>query len=210
MAKFCGHCGAPLDDDARVCGRCGSPVDDGGIPGVRVVDPERQKKRSKQIKTAVALLIVVILVFAGIGIVRSLTGTNGLIRKVMAAYQDYDIDALVDLSSDVYYYSDYEDYVSEYFEYAVGSNIDSFEESVGHSYKLSYEIEEVYELSERKQEEFLSGIEFAYPDFDVDTISKIVVAELKVSAKQGSKSAKKDVEITMTKEGSAWKLLYLV
>lgn len=48
-----------------------------------------------------------------------------------------------------------------------------------------------------------------FPDFDVDTISKIAVANVKVTAKQGSKSVNKTVKITMSKEGKEWKLLYL-
>lgn len=27
MSKFCGNCGAKLEDDARVCGNCGTPLD---------------------------------------------------------------------------------------------------------------------------------------------------------------------------------------
>ena len=109
----------------------------------------------------------------------------------------------------MYYYNDYEDYVDEYFEYAVGSNIDSFESSVGHSYKMSYEVDEIYDLSQRKQDEMLKSIEYAYPDFDVDIISKIAVADVTVTAKQGSKSVSRTVKITMSKEGNTWKLLYL-
>ena len=44
---------------------------------------------------------------------------------------------------------------------------------------------------------------------DNDTISKIAVANVKVTAKQGSKSVNKTVKITMSKEGKEWKLLYL-
>ena len=27
MARFCGFCGAPIDENASVCGNCGKPVD---------------------------------------------------------------------------------------------------------------------------------------------------------------------------------------
>lgn len=32
MAKFCGNCGAQLDDDDKVCGQCGTPVT--GMPAL--------------------------------------------------------------------------------------------------------------------------------------------------------------------------------
>lgn len=46
MAKFCGNCGAQLDDGDKVCGQCGTPVNGnaGTVPGLKVVDPEKKKK----------------------------------------------------------------------------------------------------------------------------------------------------------------------
>lgn len=211
MAKFCGNCGAQLDDDARVCGQCGMPIDESQwkVSGLKVVDSERKKKLMKKIKKVVMLAIVIFIVVVGIRIVRNFTGTKGLVRKVMTAYEKYDIDTIVSLSSNIYYYNDYENYVEEYFEYAVGQNIDYFESSVGHNYKMYYEVEEIYDLSQRKQDEMLKNIEYLYPDFDIDVISKIVVADVKITAKRGSKSVYKTVKITMSKEGKTWKLLYL-
>ncbi len=208
MARFCGNCGAQLDDDAKVCGQCGTPID-GNALGLKIVDPEKKKKMMKKVKGVIALAIVVVIAVVVVKIISGFTGTNGLVRKIMVAYEKYDIDTIVSLSSDMYYYNDYEDYVDEYFEYAVGSNIDSFESSVGHSYKMSYEVDEIYDLSQRKQDEMLKSIEYAYPDFDVDIISKIAVADVTVTAKQGSKSVSRTVKITMSKEGNTWKLLYL-
>lgn len=208
MARFCGNCGAQLDDDAKVCGQCGTPID-GNVPGLKIVDPEKKKKMMKKVKGVIALAIVVVIAVVVVKIISGFTGTNGLVRKIMVAYGKYDIDTIVSLSSDTYYYNDYEDYVDEYFEYAVGNNIDSFESSVGHSYKMSYEVDEIYDLSQRKQDEILKSIEYAYPDFDVDIISKIAVADVTVTAKQGSKSVSRTVKITMSKEGNTWKLLYL-
>lgn len=211
MARYCGNCGAQVDDDARVCGQCGTPIDGttGNVSGLKVVDPEKKKKMMKKMKGGIVLAMVVVVAIVVVKITSGFTGTNGLVRKVMAAYEKYDIDTIISLSSDVYYYNDYEDYVDEYFEYAVGNNIDSFESSVGHNYKMSYEVEEIYDLSQRKQDETLKNIEYMYPDFDIDIISKVAVANVKVTAKQGSKSVSKTVKITMSKEENSWKLLYL-
>lgn len=203
MAKFCGECGMQLDDDARVCGRCGTPVDkEIPIPGP---NPNKLKKK---IKIMISFIIVAIIAVIAFNIASSFIGSKGLVRKVMKAYKNYDIQGLMSLSSDMYYYGS-EDESQMYFENSVGSDQDEYEEKVGHSYRLSYDINEIYDLSERRQDEMLDSIEYTYPDFDVDTISKISVASLNVTVKQGKKSITRNVNITMSKEGKDWKLLYI-
>ena len=210
MAKFCGNCGTQLEDNAKVCGNCGTPLDGAStnIPGLKVTDPEKQKKMKKTVKRVVGLVLFVAVAIIGFNVVSQFTGYNGLLRKVMTAYEKYDIDTLVSLSSDMYYYGE-EDWVDYYFDYSVGNDLDSFEASVGHSYKLTYEINETYVMSERKVDEMLREIEYSYPDFDVSIIEKVVVADLTVTAKQGSKSVNQDMNIVMTKENGTWRLLYI-
>lgn len=210
MAKFCGNCGAQLEDNAKICGNCGTPLDgvSTNIPGLKVTDPEKQKKMKKTVKLVVGMIALVIVAVIVFNVISQYTGYNGLLRKVMIAYENYDIDTLVSLSSDMYYYGE-EDWVEYYFEYNVGEDLDSFESSVGHSYKLSYEVNETYVMSERKVDELLNEIEHTYSDFDVDVIEKIIVADLTLTAKQGSKSVNRDVDIVMTKEDGSWKLLYI-
>lgn len=210
MAKFCGNCGTQLEDDAKICGKCGTPLDGvtANIPGLKVTDPEKQKKMEKTLKLAVGTVTLVIVAVIAFSVVSQYTGYNGLLRKVMTAYENYDIDALISLSSDMYYYGE-EDWVEHYFEYNVGENLDSFEFSVGHSFKLSYEINESYVMSEHKVNELLDEIENTYTDFDVSVIEEVVVADLTITAKQGSKSVNRDINIVMTKEDGSWRLLYI-
>lgn len=210
MAKFCGNCGTRLEDDAKICGKCGTPLDGvpANVPGLKVTDPEKQKKRKKTVKLVVGLVALVVVAVIAFNVVSQYTGYNGLLRKVMTAYENYDIDTLISLSSDMYYYGE-EDWVEYYFECNVGENLDSFESSVGHSYKLSYEVNETYVMSERKVNELLDEIENTYSDFDVSMIEKVVVADLTLTAKQGSKSVNRDMNIVMTKEDGSWRLLYI-
>lgn len=210
MAKFCGNCGAQLDEDARVCGQCGTPIDGAQIKisGLNIVDFEKKKKTKEKIKLVVIWAIIAAVAFSAFNVVYNFTGNRGLVRKVMTAYEEYDIDTLVWLSSDMYFYGG-EDTVESYFEYSVGSDLDDFESSVGHSYNLTYEVNEIYDLSERKQDEMLDNIEYLYPDFDISEIDKISVADITVTVKQGNKSVNRDVKITMSKEGKEWRLLYI-
>lgn len=210
MAKFCGNCGTQLEDNAKICGQCGTPLDgaSGNIPGLKVVDPEKQKKLTKMGKRIVALVALIIVAVIAFNVVTQYTGANGLLRKVMTAYKEYDVDTLISLSSDMYFYGE-EDWVEYYFEYSVGDALDSFESSVGHSYKLSYEINEIYTVSERKLDDMMDQIEYSYADFDISVIEKVVIADLTVTAKQGSKSVSRDIDIVMSKENGTWRLLYI-
>lgn len=204
MAKYCGQCGFKADDDAKVCGRCGAFFDGPGSAPV----PASSNKLKKIFKIVIPLMILTIVAVVAANIVFSFIGSKGLVRKVMKAYRDYDIHTLISLSSDMYYYGE-EEVAEQYFEDSVGTDQDEFEDLVGHSYKLSYEVNEIYDLSERRLDEALDVIELGYPEFDVSVIEKISIANLAVTAKQGKKSIKREINIWMTKEGDAWKLLYI-
>lgn len=198
-----------MDDNAKVCGRCGTPVDSSPKTSpVKIIDPERRKKHKKIFILVIALILIAAIAAAAINVASKFTGYNGLLRKVMSAYEGYDIDTLVSLSSDVYYYGE-DDYVENYFENIVGTTLDSFESSVGHSYQLSYIVNETYTMSERNTDVTLNEIENSYPDFDVSSISEIVVSDITVTAKQGNESVDKDLNIIMSKEDGTWKLLYI-
>ena len=117
----------------------------------------------------------------------------------MADYEEYDIDTLISLSSDIYFYGD-EDWVENYFEYSVCDELDSFESTISHSYKLSFEVIETYKLSNRNFQSTLDDITWNYKDFNHSVIEKIVVAKVNVTATQGKQSVDREIEITMTKE----------
>lgn len=206
MAKFCGYCGAEMDDSAKVCGKCGTPFE-GKSHGFSNVKAKGSKESKKTKKVMIGIVLIAIVVVAS-NTIPSFIGTKGLIRKAMAAYEDYDIDALVSMSSNMYFYG-HEDSVEYYFEYNIGEDLDTYEEQVGHNYKLSYKIDDVYTPSERKMNEMLDRISSIYSSFDIDTIQKIAIADLTVTAKNSSKSVKSNLQITMSKEKGKWKLLYI-
>ena len=207
MARFCGHCGSPLDDDAKVCGQCGTPVDGADIDSIEKV--RKKSKVKKRIKILIGIVLIIAIAISAIRIITSFTGPQGTIRKAMKAYKKYDLDELIELSSDMYYYGSYDKYVDDYFSQAIGESLDRFDESIGHNYKISYEITDTYKVSERKKDEMLKNIEFSFPNFDVETIQEIIVSEVKVKASRGSKSLSDTLKITLSKEGDSWKVLYI-
>ena len=209
MAKFCGNCGTQLEDSAKICGNCGMPWDSASnITGLKVTDLEKQKKMKKTVNLVVGVVTLVIVTMIAVNVVSQYTGYNGLLHKTMTAYKNYDIDTLISLSSDMYYYGE-EDWVEYYFEYNVGEDLDYFESYVGHNYKLSYELQETYTLSSRKLDAMLDTIKSAYPNFDINAISQVKVSDVQVTAKGGESSTSIAVQITMTKENGKWKLLYI-
>ena len=110
MAKYCGNCGNKLDDDARVCDQCGTPW------GGQNVNHHSEKTKSKK-RTGLLILVLLFIigVLGAVKIIPQYTGYRGFLRKVMSAYEKYDIDALVAMSSDVYYYFDAENAAEESF-----------------------------------------------------------------------------------------------
>lgn len=210
MAKFCGNCGMQLEDNAKVCGRCGTPFDgeSTNIPSLKITNPDNQKKMKKTVKLVVGLVALIIVALIAFNVVSQYTGYNGLLRQVMTAYKNYDIDTLISLSSDMYYYGE-EDWVEYYFETAIGNNLDYFDSYVGYNYKLSYGVQKAYTLSGRKLNTILDNIKLAYPDFDINTISQVKMADVNVTAKEGKSSVSISVQVTMAKENGKWKLLYI-
>ena len=213
MAKYCGNCGSKMQDNAKVCGVCGTPFANAAkTPNMDKVVPELEQEKRKKIKKFVRLCVTLIAVIAVIGIVFSalnaFTGRKGLVRKTMKAYEDYDIEALVDMSSDLNYYGGV-DYAESYFMSEVGYAIDNFEYQLGHNYKLSYEVNEIYTLSKRSMETELKDLAWMYPDFDISMIKKLAIAEVTVTARKGNEAISMELEIMMSKEHGKWKLIYI-
>ncbi len=210
MAKFCGNCGTMLDDDAKICGQCGAPLEGTPtkIPNLKAVDPEKQKKKKKIAALVIALVVIIIVAIIVISVVSQSTGYNGLLRETMTAYENYDIDKLISLSSDIYYYFPDSDFLEYYYENNVGEDLDYFDSSVGHNYHLTYEVKEIYDMPERTVAPLLETFEQG-TDFDITQIEQFVVADIEVTAEQEGASASQEIEVVMTKENGAWKLLYL-
>jgi len=208
MAKYCGNCGAQLEDNAKVCGNCGTLLDNTKVEGLNYTDPARKKKMGKRIKTLIVIIILGGLVFTGFKIGSQYTGCNGQIRKFMNAYENYDIDKIISMNSILYYYYGDEDYIESNIKNKVADTLDYLEDSVGHKYSFSYEINDTYEYSERNLETLLDAMSENIDDLDANAIQKVIAADITVYAKSGNKTAEKDIAVVMSKEGKEWKLLY--
>ena len=212
MAKFCGQCGAPLDGDEKICGQCGNPVDSAAAK--QVASSERTAKAKVKVKKVIKIVLPIVLVLALGGIafrvVTGFTGANGLVRTVMSAYKEDDASKLVSNSSDLYYYSQYNNDAAEtYFQDMLACVVDSFEYGVGYGYKFSYDVNDIHTLSERRKNDLYSQFEDEYPAFDMSTISQIKVANVTVTASKNKESESMDMNLYLSKEGKDWKILMI-
>ncbi len=217
MSKFCGNCGAELDESANVCGYCGASVNSDSttekigtkkIPGIKT---EREQEKIRKIKIisklTFASIIIVVLAIIGVNIGSSFVGYKGAVRKIMNAYEDYDMNTLISMASDLHYYSADENYVDDNFSDIVAERLNSLENSVGHNVKIDYEITDSFELPEYRLDELLS--QFESYGIDTSDIKKIMQVELLIKAK-GNKSTNtyNSDGLLLVKEKGDWKAIY--
>lgn len=154
------------------------------------------------------LSIVVVIAIIAINIISGFVGYKGAVRKIMNAYEDYDLNTIVSMSSELYYCMDNENYADDYFGNIISNDLGNFENQVGHKYKLTYEITDNYVMPEHKYQNLLDTLSY-YDEFDSDIISKVMVVELDVTAREGRDNLTIHLELTLTKENGSWKLLYM-
>ena len=216
MSKFCGNCGAQLDDSARVCGYCGvafgnEPVNTSNtsIPGVvSEADKEKAAKTKKLIKTGATAVAAIIVLSIVISIISSFTGYKGVVRKVVNAFEDYDMNTLCSYASSLSYYGDDVEYSEEYFEEMVSSKLDYYEEELGHNLKMSFEITDSYKLDDRNRDDLFDDLEDS--GVYVGNISTIRMVELELEIKGSRRTSTYTVDdLLLVKENGKWKVLYL-
>lgn len=211
MAKFCGNCGAKMPENAKICGNCGMSLSKAGENAclVDLEKTEKQTGKGYQAARKYALIGVFLLVAViAIGLIVANTGANGMTKRVMKAYLQYDVEQMVLLSSDAYYFAD-GDYVEEYFQSVLGFYHDMFEDEVGHNYKVSYDVIESFVMSKRNLDVLGERLSYTFPDFEIHEIDKAVQASVEVTAKRGSNRYSVVIMITLTKEDGDWKVLFI-
>lgn len=233
MAKFCGSCGAQLDDSAKVCGKCGTPLGGNALNGVKNMaakvpgldkvtskvtsaDKQTLKKYGILGGAAIAALIVVIIIISTI--VNS-TGTNGLTKKYMKVLKDGDGDAYFEMLSsywedraDYEKDEDYEDNKIDTFENYAEMFDEYFKEECGSKYKIKYEIVDSEVLEGRSLDRVIERYEIKEGKKTkvdpLDSFSKVKEVEIDVIGK--GKKGEEDITLKLlyvkdTKGG--WKIL---
>lgn len=218
MPKFCGNCGCKLEDDARVCGNCGVPFADvqrktrvgvNSVTDYRTL--EKKIQHIKRVRFFISVIVFWVIMIAAVYLMMFHTGYKWTLNKIMNAYKNYDIDTLVDLSSDVYFYDGGGFEAETSFASAVEYGLDTFYTEIGHDYKFSYKIVDAYSLKGYQLNELITNIENTYSNFDTDIVQSVMIIEIEMTAKakNGVHSVSLDQEICLSKEDGTWKLLYI-
>lgn len=212
MSRFCGNCGAQAEDNARVCGYCGVTLsENGGAQKTNVasmnLDSEKQNNIFKLASLAVVAFISLIIV---INIISGFVGVKGAARKIMNAYRDYDIDTLLEMTSDFKYAQ--ADFMGTSLEKSYENRLDNkfeyFENRVGRDYKMKYKIVDSSKLPEYRTDDLYDAIA-ELDDFDIGTISKIMIVEIEVTAKGKSIDKVENWELVLAKENGKWRMIDL-
>ncbi len=223
MAKFCGHCGGQVSDTDTHCGSCGAAVEATPVqvePEVTIQVPESAqqapaKKKKKVLPLIITAVIAVIVLIVGVKVFSAFTGYNPVLRKTMNAFEDFDIDTLMDLSSEVTFATiDYldDDDQEQWFEDVVNGQLDSYENMVGRNLKISYKVNGVYKLETRKIGQFIDNINgwlYEQDAFEKEDFEKIMEVDMTLTIKGSDDKMELDVEdVYMIKEEGEWKVYY--
>lgn len=207
--KFCANCGALVEDAANVCGVCGAPVTATAktVTSISAMDPEKRAKVKKYtILGGIAAAAVAVLIIAIVLIVK-FTGYRGLLRKTLNAYEDYDLSALVEITSEARLKNT--NHPETYYKNIVGSELSYFEGKLGHGYDLSFETQEVYEVEKRSREVMEEQIRYDFPEYDLAAVDEIMCAEIQITAERNERTCSRILTVTMVKENGNWALLYM-
>ncbi|MCM1220413.1 MAG: zinc-ribbon domain-containing protein [Lachnospiraceae bacterium] len=217
MVNFCANCGSKLEKGDKVCGNCGTAVEGMHLP--KMESPASAAGAAKQkgngnakiailIGAGVAFFVVLAI---GISIAANFTGYKGTVRNMVKALQEYDMETLYSLTSltsdEIYEYNYGNDFEVRYQE-MVSDTLDKYEDNVGNIKKITYEISDVTELSDRRVEEIKDSL-ILYYNLDVSNIKKIMQVSLTLTVKGSEKSASYRVSsLYFIKESGKWKLYY--
>ena len=214
MSKFCGNCGAKMDDDDKVCGECGTPFSDSGSSTTATsVVAGKKGGMNSIIKIGAAALIGIIALVLAINIIGSSSGYKGTLNKMIKSYKNADPEIYMSVISYVaeemaeeIYDEDAEDKLYDSLDGLITERLDEYEDSVGNIKKISYEITDESDVSDRKLDKFKDQLEEIY-NIDASDIKKIAIVKIKVNVKGAKKSAVFPETVCLIKEPGGWKLL---
>lgn len=216
MAKFCANCGAQLEDGDKVCGQCGTPVN-GAAPAPAAAstgtgtDAGKAKSGNKIFIIAAAAIVLIVVAVIVVNIAGNYTGYKGTLNKMVKALQEDDVATLESLGSSIseeMYSAWYGDDYFDYYDDIVSNALDKYEDSVGNIKKISYEITDETEFSDRRLDELDENLIDRY-NMDTSGIKKIIKVNLKITVKGNKKSSVYNVDsLYMIKESGGWKIHY--
>lgn len=207
MEKFCGHCGSPLDPDARVCGQCGRVIE-GQAGQVSINKIKSESHTVAKVKKGLILLAVLLLVIGGAKLASGFMGKKAFTHKVMKKYQKADIEGLYNLGTDLNAYEGRNN-VEKTLRRSMDASLDYFGPLMNYDYRTKYRISTIDPMPTVMERELLEEISYDYPAYDLYQLKDFTVARVTLIAKNKRRTEEKNLSIYIVKERGKWRLLYM-
>lgn len=205
MAKFCGNCGAGMEDDARVCGNCGTLLEGAGV----VAAPSAKKRFMSIVIVAIVAVVAVLAVcllsaFGVIGYKKAVK--NYVDVKYKWEYSDERIAALAPKE-----YWDYledadgteVDDVIDTLEDSADYWIDLYEDEYGDDLRVSYKIKDKDEITDGKLKKIARALHDKY-DIKKSSVKKGFDIELEIAFKGSEDEDEDEDEFAVIKIDDKW------
>lgn len=206
MAKFCANCGAHMEDSDLVCGQCGTPS---GNPSGNEGQVNNTKNKGCTLKILAGAFAAIVIIAIIINVVLASSSYKSTLNKMVKAIKNNDITGLQVISSpvndDVYGVFDYESMLERFLE----NKLDYYEDRLdGEVRKISYEIKDKSEITERKMEKYKDMLSDSF-GADTSGIKKMVKVKLKLSIKGDRKTTSDNIdELYLIKENGRWTIYF--
>lgn len=209
MSKFCGNCGATLDDAAVVCGYCGAPLaatpnnnKPNKINSAGFTSVLKEITSNKIFKIAVPAVIGIVVIIITISIISSFTGYKGAIKDFVKAYEDMDVDTMIEMSSDLATKGQDDDAVED-LEEKLNDHFDHIDEELKTTPEIDYEI-----LTDDKlKDSQLNKYKDMFDDLDLSSsdINQARKVKIRFTYKYDERTKTRTSTFIMFKEGGDWK-----
>ncbi len=208
MSKFCGNCGATLEDSATACTNCGMAIGNSTPVQSSPLSQSPKKKASKKIAIILCLTAAVALIAWGASFAMRYIGYRAVITNTVNAICDCDADRLSSLfyepSVDAIWKSDGLD--DDSLRYAMNN----LEDNLGDDCKIKYKVNYTKKISVKDTKGFSEWLAYSYKDerFIDNDISQFLLVDTTFIAKGKDRAETISLDVLLAKEDGNWKIFY--
>lgn len=215
MSKFCGNCGAQMDDNAVVCGNCGCKMSDNKIMFTSNNPKETKAKKGGKKKIIVicsTLLVVVLIVVISLNFIGGRSYKSVVDTFFEASMKEPDAIALFELFPEKILIQELRDEemsrteAIKEFQDSLDSSVKKFEKYCD-DWSVSWEIIDTVDASKSEVKYLSADYEDLY-DFKVSAKKDLTLkVTINMTIDGESKTEVDDFDLNLIKSGKSWYLL---
>lgn len=211
MSKFCGNCGAQMDDNTVVCGNCGCKVSNNQIGNFKETNAKKGSKK-KIIKICATLLVVVLIIVISLNFIGGRSYKSVVDTVIEATVKEPDAIAFFELFPQEILIQALRDEEISRTE-AINEMQDTLDSEVERiekycdDWSVSWEIIDTVDASNSEVKYLSADYEELY-DFKVSAKKDLTVeVTINVTVDGETKTEVEDCDLTLIKSGKLWYLL---